>query len=164
MLGLHTKTALLALTLLIAWGAFQMGQRNSPKPGAYGVEIAVEHTRPGGLSITHSIGGSAHLVDITNDSDETLGVSLPDTWERDEVRNVPLASLVGSGASLGFRRWTLPPNASVTFETDADIDDLSVHNPSNIPLRVRVTTVDLKKNTTNTDSYLLQENPLTLRF
>lgn len=164
MLQLHTKTALLALTLLIAWGAYQLGQTRGVQDAKTDAEIAVDHAAPAAISITHSINGSAHLVDVTNDSAQSIGISLPETWERDEVRNVPLAQITASDASLGFRRWQLPPNASVTYETSNQLGDVTVRNPSAIPLRIKVITIDMQKNTSDTQSYLIQTDPLSLTF
>lgn len=128
------------------------------------MEIGVEHVEPAQVRLTRSVGGSVHLVDIANEGADPVYVSIPESWERGEVRNVPLASLVADNPSFGYRRWTLPSHAIVTFHPEADWNNLAVHNAGSTLLQMKIITVDLQSNTTDTDTYLIQDDPLTVHF
>jgi hypothetical protein len=52
----------------------------------------------------------------------------------------------------------------VTFATQKDWMDLTIHNPSGTLLKVRVITVDLLRNETATEVYFVQEEDLHLTF
>ncbi len=121
------------------------------------LDVGVEHTTSMTLSMTITANDTLRVVDIENDATENIAISLPDTWKRGEVRNVPLKSITSEAPSFGYVRWTIPKNASVTFKTKHPFEHLSIHNPSGIPLKIRLTSVDLQKNTGDHQVYLVKE-------
>lgn len=128
------------------------------------VRIGVEHAAPTTLSITRAIDASMLPVDIANEGDSPMHVSLPQEWARDEVRNVPLSALVADAPMFGYRRWLLPATASVTFHVPANWKELIIENPSDVPLKVKMVIVDLQKSEVKRDVYLVQEEPLVLKI
>ena len=126
------------------------------------VEIGVEHELP--LSLTFSVSelrGSG-LIDIKQEGEEIVSISLPSSWQRKEVRNVPLSEITEENTSFGFKRYQIPAGASVTFAIPQYPDTLLVHNPSGITMKVALTMVDLQTNTVETDVVLVQDSPAQL--
>lgn len=162
-MNIHLKIGGAVFLCVLAWSTWQAVSKPA-SDGVMDVQFAIEHTQPASIGITRSIGGEEHFIDISNTNEEIIFVSLPEAWQRDEVRNVPLASLTADEPSLGYARWHLPPSASVTFESPNEWDDLTIHNPSGIVLQVQVTTVDLRTHKTTEDVYLVQEDDLTIPF
>ena len=161
MLAAHGKTAGLALLLLLIWGGIHAAANYDAQHVPVDIEIGVEHQSPlAALSFKGTTGGEKQLMDIGNESDETLQVSLPASWERTEVRNVPLASLTSEEPSFGYRKWQFPAGASVSFETNEPWKSVTVHNPSGIPLRIRVTKVNLHTEQAEFNVYLAKDKPV----
>lgn len=159
--SLHLRIAGLTLMLLILWGVtvLQTGPNNG---SVSAVEIAVEHQSPAAITLTRTSDGTG-IADIRNDSRETLYVSIPEEWLRDEVRGVPLSTVTSTEASLGFMRWVIPIGATVSFRTTDTWNALSVRNISNETMRLAVTTIDLQTQTTETESYLI-DDAMEIRF
>lgn len=126
------------------------------------IRIGVELAAPTTLSITRARDSNVLPIDIANEGNSPLHVSLPQEWTRDEVRHVPLAALVADAPIFGYRRWLLPASASVTFHVPIQWKELIIENPSDIPLEVRMVTVDLENNEVKRDVYLLQNGPLVI--
>ncbi|PIR49270.1 hypothetical protein COU80_00790 [Candidatus Peregrinibacteria bacterium CG10_big_fil_rev_8_21_14_0_10_55_24] len=125
-------------------------------------EMGIEHTQPLTLSLELSTLKGVALLYLTHeDSEETAYVSLPDTWTRREVRGVELRE-VASENVFGFNRWRFPAGASVTFNIPASPDALLLHNPSSVPLKIRITRVDLETEHVERDVILVQESPVVL--
>jgi len=161
---MHGKTAVIALLPLLIWGAYRATTDARNNGAVQSVEIGVEHSEPAQVHLTRSLNGKVRIVDIGNDSTNDVYVSLPDSWERGEVRNVPLASLTADSPSFGYRRWALPAGAVVTFHPVQDWRSLTVHNASNSLLQMKVTSVDLTLDTTDTNVYLVNDSPLSVQF
>lgn len=162
MLSLQVRVAVLALLPLLIWGTYRALSAERAQLARTPVEIGVEHRGSAAVAITHSVGGRTHLVDIGNEGQGEIHVSLPDTWTRGEVRGTPLASLVADAPSFGFRRWTIPPGATVTYRTPHDWRAVTIHNPTAELLRLKITTVDLTRDEADTEVYLLNQNRLDL--
>lgn len=164
MLSVHVRAAALALLPLLIWGTYHAVSVERAALLEPPVEIGVEHDGSGGIAIAHGMGGNAHMTDIANESAAVMYVSLPADWQRDEIRGAPLASLTVEAPIFGFRRWSIPPGATVSYRTPADWRALTVHNPAGTLLRVKVTTVYLDRNEADTDVYLLNDKRLDLSF
>jgi hypothetical protein len=160
--SLHARLAGLTLIALVLWGATMVQLRQRTEDALPTAEFAIEHSQAGGISVTRTVAGLGP-VDIRNDSDETVHVSIPETWQRDEVRGAPLASVIADEPSLGFRRWALPARSSVTFMADHLWNKLHIRNISDVPLRLKVVTVDVDNATGVTESTLIDDESL-LRF
>lgn len=126
------------------------------------LDIGVEHASPMTLSLTITANDTERMVDVTNDTVEPIALSVPDTWKRGEVRTVLLKEVTAEAPSFGYVRWTLPKHASVSFATTHPFDHLAVHNPSSVPLKIRLTSVDLQKNTGDHQVYLVKEGAVTI--
>jgi hypothetical protein len=164
MLSLHARIALIALLPLLIWGAYRIGAQKRLDGSLTPIEIGIEHTSPATITITRSSGGTIHLVDVANESAETIGISLPEAWVRGEVRRVPLASLTSNDPSFGFRRWQFPPRAIVSFDAVHPWNHVIVHNPSEVPLKIDVVSIDVVRSQTTTESYLVTDTELDLTF
>lgn len=162
MLSLQLRTAALALLPLLIWGTYRGLSAERAQLLRPPVEIGVEHGGGARIAVTYSTGGQAQLVDIGNDGREVVHVSIPEDWERGEVHGAPLAQLVTDAPSFGFRRWSIPAGATVSYRAPQGWSGLSIHNPSRELLRIRITTVDLARNTADTEVYLLQDARLDL--
>ncbi len=160
MLSLHSRIAIVTLLPLMIWGAYELGTMKRddmlPRP----IDIGVEHLESASLILTHSMGMPPLFVDVQNDGQGDVLVSLPDTWQRKEVRNVPLASVFADEPMLGFRRWHLPAGGTVSFvSTDAWVG-MMIHNSSTTPLKLRAVAVDVANETRSSESYLLSDEPM----
>ncbi|UPA23023.1 hypothetical protein K8942_02310 [Candidatus Peribacteria bacterium] len=121
------------------------------------LDIGVEHTQPMTLEMTVTKNDLLRMIDMKNDTLESIAISVPAGWKRGEVRNVPLKAVVADEPSFGYVRWTLPPHADVSFTSRQPFTQLNMHNPSGVPLKIRLTLVDLLKNTGEHQVYLVQE-------
>lgn len=121
------------------------------------LDLGIEHTQPMTLSLTLTKNDTQRMVDILNDAKETIAVSVPENWKRGEVRGATLLQITADAPSFGYIRWHLPAKASVTFATNNPFDQLNMHNPSGVLLNIRLTTVDLQKNTGDHQVYLVKE-------
>ncbi len=121
------------------------------------LDIGVEHTAAMTLDMTITRNDLLRMIEIGNDQLEPIAISVPEPWKRGEVRNVPLKSVTADGASFGYVRWQLPAKAVISFTTNQPFDHLNIHNPSGAPLKIRLTVVDLQKNTGEHEVYLVQE-------
>jgi hypothetical protein len=147
--------------LLILWGITVL--RTAPGNGPLSrVDIAVEHQSPAALTVTRTADGTG-LTDIRNDAPETLYVSIPEEWLRDEVRGVALSTVTATDASLGFKRWVIPTGATVSFRTSAPWNVLNIRNISEQTMRIAIVTVNLEQQTTETESYLIDDT-MEIRF
>jgi hypothetical protein len=153
--SLHLRIAGMTFLLLILWGVtvLHTDPRNSPIEQ---IEIAVEHSSPTAVTLTRTDDGIG-ITDIRNDGQETVFISIPEEWIRDEVRGATLSAVTATDASLGFKRWSLPPGATVSFRVDITWNGLRIRNISEETMRLAVTTIDLTTKTTETDSYLIDD-------
>jgi CO dehydrogenase/acetyl-CoA synthase delta subunit len=131
-------------------------------PETITVEIGIEHTAPVSLSLAMSTLKGKALLDLTQESGETIFISLPENWERREVRNVSLHEVAADLSTFGFKRWRLPAGAAVSFTLPIAPDSLILHNPSQVPLKVSITRVDLETSQVTSDVILVQDSPVEL--
>ncbi len=163
MLTLHTRIALLTLLPVLLWASIRFVERQKADIGvAEPVRIGIEHTGNAAVTLTRTKDTQPQLIDIANEGTAVVRVSVPAAWQRGEVRGAPLASIAGEEPMFGYRRWHLPAGATLSFRNPLPWTGMKVHNPSGLPLRLRVVTVDLEMDTVQRDSYLLSNNTLTL--
>jgi len=133
-----------------------------PTPEPVTAEMGVEHTQPLSITLEMSARQGKALLFVTHEGEEeTVYVSLPESWTRREVHSVPLHSVVSESA-FGFRRWRFPAGASVSFSVPAVPTTFFLHNPSTIPLKVTTVRVDLETESVERDVVLVQESPVQL--
>ena len=122
------------------------------------VDIGIEHVLAISLTIDVSILDGASIVEITNaEGGEIAFVSVPEEWQRREVRKASIAEITSEESSFGFKRWKLPPNATISYRSQEIPQSMVLHNPSEIPVKVTVNLVDLAKNSIEHDIILVQE-------
>lgn len=155
------KLALSALLLLLMWG-FLLSPARKNQLGLPVYDIGIEHAEPLRLSIAFSIGKQSSIISVEHDSLETVRLSLPEDWRRDEVRGSVLSRITSDPPEFGYRKWHLPAGSLVSFRTDIPWKQLTLHNPSGVPLTVRVTTVDLLMGTSETNAILVKDVPVPL--
>lgn len=153
---------LACLISLIAIAGFSVGsyvRMTSAAPQTESVEIGIEHTAPLALSIEMSTREDKSIVDISHNAEEKIFISVPADWERREVRSAPLDTVVADGTGLDYRRWHLPSGATVSYRVSYVIDQMTIHNPSELPVKVTLTRVDLNADTVERDILLIKESP-----
>ncbi len=159
--SLHARIALLTLLPVLLWASVRFVERQRLDDAAEPpVQIGIEHAGNAALTLTRTIGRAPQLIDVANDGAAAVRVSLPDAWRRGEVRGVPLAAIAADAPEFGFRRWHLPPGATLSFTSPLPPAGMIVHNPSGFPLRLKTVTVDLENNEVTREVHLLSEEPL----
>ena len=122
--------------------------------------IGIEHVHPLTLSfVLHTSGGTWGIVDLGSITDETIFISLPDSWRRREVRSVPLSDVQADPPSFGFVRYTFPPQAVVSFVVPNLPNHLLLHSPSSVPIQLNLTNINTLTKEVKHDVILLQESP-----
>ncbi len=154
-LSLHGKTLALSLLLLFAiamtvrWATFS--RENATMPPL----IVVEHEVPLTVTLRLSMRDASRVVDVAHDGAQTIFLSVPEDWKRTEVRGVPLTAVTASETAMGFTRWALPAKAQISLRTTGYWRQVTMRNPSRIPLQLSLTTVDLDTNRAIHDVFLI---------
>ncbi|MDD5026197.1 MAG: hypothetical protein PHH13_02350 [Candidatus Peribacteraceae bacterium] len=156
-----------ALAVAAAIGATVFGslQADVSTPGRDlppATDIIVEHSQPLTLSVSASVLKGVGMLDVTNQGQETIALSIPTSWNRREVRGVPLKAVIADASSLGSTRWNLPAQASVSFGLPAFPESVMIHNPSKVSLTVPLTLVNLFTGASDRNILLVKELPVTL--
>lgn len=125
-------------------------------------EIAIEHSMRMALSFSVSAIRGHGIIDISHDAAREIYVSLPSGWTRREVKGTSLATAASDPPMLGYKRWRIPADSTVSFALPVMPPAILAHNPSGIPLEVCVTRVDLDNNRTERNIVLMQEKSVTL--
>jgi hypothetical protein len=126
------------------------------------VEIAVEHPSPLTLTVELTRQQGKEIITLGHDAKEGIHLSVPEGWQRGEVRGAALSAFTAEPPTLGFRRWVVPASAAVTFHSDQAFEHMTIHNPSGVPVKIRYTGVDLDKQTADHEVYLLQQGEITI--
>lgn len=122
------------------------------------VDVGIEHTLPISLTIDVSTLDGASIVEVTNtEGGELAFISVPDEWQRREVRNASIADVTSEESSFGFTRWKLPAGATISYRSQEVPESMVLHNPSKTPVKAAVNRVDLQKNTLEHDIILVQD-------
>ncbi len=157
----HTIAALAAVIAVVV---FSQGTIRSGLPGLTAnvspqarAEIGVEHVRPLSLSLTVSTNGKSGVVDLGHDGSGTAYLSLPSSWMRREVRGTTLAAVVADPPTFGFTRWAIPAGSTVSFAVPVAPETILLHNPSGVPLQIKLTRVDLVTQEVERDVILIQD-------
>lgn len=140
MTGSHVKIGFLALCLAMLLGTPVIWLSSGGSTETHETHIAVEHVAPATVRIARLASTGANIFEFTLIGSGSLAVHLPSSWTRQEVRGAPLASMTQEPQDLDYVRWTFPSGATARFETP-NPGRITLHNPSEIPLTVRTTTV-----------------------
>lgn len=151
--GITLASALtLAVVLLVS---ARSPASDSPTPGIP-ADIAVEHASSLTLSLRYGTGRSRGIVEIVTEGNDASAISVPEAWQRREVRGGTLAAVTADPPSLGFVRWHLPPRVTLSFWTPA-IPSLVVKNASKTPLLVVTKRVDVVSGKVLEDSVIIKD-------
>lgn len=156
-MSLLTKTligALIPFLLVVIYIAST--QHSAPREAPF-IDIGVEHTQKGALTMMVTRNDISRLIEIGNDNAEAINLSVPDTWKRGEVRGATLSDVSSDPPSFGYVRWHIPAHATVVFATDHPFAHLKLHNPSGMLMQIHFTQVDLVSNTGTHDVYLVKD-------
>ncbi|HBH20218.1 MAG TPA: hypothetical protein DEB30_05100 [Candidatus Peribacter riflensis] len=155
--------AVAALTAIVAVVAVSQGALRGDAPTLTAQvttgersEIGLEHQKPVSLALSLTTNGAKGVADMRHDALETIAVSVPSSWSKREVGGVPFAAVTMDPPTFGFTRYHLPPGAIVSFDLTPPATIL-LHNPSGVSAEVRLTRVDLEKDTVERDIILVQE-------
>jgi len=159
-LALHTIAAVVAVFAVIT--VSQRGIKSDPQDftaqltGSNNIEMGIEHARPLIVALTMSTNGSSGIVDLRHDSSDPIYVSLPSDWTTREVKG-SLDAVKTDPPTFGFTRWTIPSRTSISFSVPHPPASILMHNPSGIPLQVKLTRIDLTTQMTERDVILIKD-------
>ena len=119
-------------------------------------QIAIENAESASISLDVSERNGAALLEFTNEGMSPLMLSLPDTWKRREVRGARLEDVEQTSTGLGFIRWKLPADATVSFLAQNLPTHLIAHHPSGNLLKIQLSRVDLAADSVTHETILLQ--------
>jgi len=120
-------------------------------------DVGVEISAPTTIELDFSLLRGSAVIDIGYEEGQgRISVSVPDVWIRREVRGVPLEAIQDEAPTFGFRRFSMPRDATVSFRADTAPDTITLHNPTDLPLLVRLSHVDLEKDAFFRDVVLVQ--------
>jgi len=125
--------------------------------------IGIEHQKAARLNLTVSAGVGPGLAELSCACDETVFLSLPATWTLREVRGAALEQVPADEAAFGFRRWTLPPNVTLSLHVAALPDSYEIHNPTNVPLQLTLRRINVADGHVDENVHLIQRSPMTIR-
>ncbi len=157
---LHGKSLLFGLILLCALGAVL--SRKPLPPQKTVLDLAVQHTGALILDIDMTTKTGSSLISLTAKAKEPILISVPDTWQKTQVRNTTLAEVAEKERSLGFVQWHIPANATVTFKALNPPDQFHILNPNQQPMQVQYKRVNLSTGEVIDTSVLLSTHPVTL--
>lgn len=157
----HGKT-LFASLILVLFGAsltwqLQQGEVVDPPPSA---DITVEHRGSFGLDLRIGKGSPVSFLEIGNNGELPVDIALPQSWLRKEVRNVPLSSITADEPALGYVRWHFPAGAHVSFRTTVPWSSIIVRNPSKLPFKIQLATVNMETEEVTKDVILIKDKPV----
>ena len=157
-LALHLTASVIALAAL---GIFSVDKLPNLQAGVTSeplqVDIAIEHIEPISMDIEISTLGGVAIADISQKGEENTLLSVPNYWVQREVRGVPIDQANIEDETFGFTRWNLPDGATISFRIKRSPDSMTLHNPTNSPMKVSVTRVNLETQEVVGDVILVQE-------
>lgn len=162
MARLLPRIAGFALTLMLLTGLIVLMTQKTANIPFIIADIAVEHAQPLTIRLRVTRNRLLRLIELGHDAHSTIAISLPEEWQRGEVRGVPLSAVTSEPPSLGFRRWQIPAGAVVLFHSRSGFTNVRIHNPSGIPLKIRFTETDIEKNSSDHEVYLMKQDDLVI--
>lgn len=161
--GPHTYAALFGLVVLSALSVGEMRDQSALLLTRSVADIGVEVSAPTTIELDFSLLRDNAVIDIGyGEGPPRISVSVPDAWIRREVRGAPLDAIQDEPPTFGFRRFSMPKGATLSFRADTAPETIILHNPTDIPLQVRLSHVDLEKDAFFRDVVLVQGASRTL--
>lgn len=125
--------------------------------------MAIEHEQPASILLEYTTKSGSALLQIRQEStDETLFIHLPDTWERKEVRGAPVSAIGQGESTFESTKWPLSPGVQLQFWIPQAPQNILLHNPSGIGLKVSIIQFDFASNRLEQNVLLLQNDATTL--
>lgn len=134
----------------------------APAAAAEQVDVEVQHVKSVSVTLALSPQDAPGLADLTEVGSEPVQVSVPQEWNLREVRGGTLAEVHADPPSLGYRRWHLPPNRTVSFTVPHVPASVRAINNSTAPLLFRLTRVDTTNTQKRTDVMIVTHDPQVL--
>ncbi len=173
--GPHTFAALFGLVAIATLGVANLREQRASLILLNGADIGVEIAASTTIELDYSLLRGNAIIDIgyieysplpagegQGEGPPRIFVSVPDAWIRREVRGAPLEAIQDESRTFGFRRFSMPRGATVSFRADVAPETITLHNPTDIPLMVRLSHVDLEKDAFFRDVVLVQGASRTL--
>ncbi len=159
----HSLGAAIGLIALFVLSVPSVSPPSLPGFGAKtSADIGIEHALPLSLRMEVGVKANAGYVEFLAETDETIFLSVPSTWVRREVWNVPIYEVTSEAPSLGFTRWHLPPHAGISFHMPDAPASVILHNPSDVQMKLDLTYVDVNSETVKKETVLIQERTVKL--
>ena len=161
---LHVLLSLFLVLTMVGISSLSTGNLQANLSGriSKAVDIAVEYDGPLSLSVEMSTLGSKALLSFSHDSQMPVALSVPQYWQRLEVRGAPLSAVTSEAPTFGFVRWQLPPQSTVSFLARQIPPNMLLHNPNGSPVKVELTLVNLETESVMRDVILVKDAPAQL--
>jgi hypothetical protein len=153
-------SAICVMLLLGAVAKNTFSTRTSDAANAVPSTIGLEHNGPLSLSILFARKEDAGYMSITNESTETIAVSLPSGWKRTEVTGTGLDNVKQEIPVFGFTRWTLPGKAGMKLLTPDVPSAVFFDSTSASTAAVDLKTIDLTTLKVDSKVVLVQQQTL----
>jgi len=159
-LALHSIAAVVAVVAVVTvsqgMGGFSPENFTAQLTGQNRIEMGIEHARPLIVALTLSTNGTSGIADLRHDATDPIFVSLPSDWTTREVKGA-LEAVKSDPPVFGFTRWTIPARTSISFSVPHPPASVLMHNPSGLPLQIKLTRVDLTTQKTERDVILIKD-------
>lgn len=162
-LGMHVIIAGSAICVMLLLGVVGSGAfqtKESAAQDAVPATIGMEHHAPLSLSVLIAKKEHAGYASITNQSNETVYVSLPSAWTRTEVTGASLKDVTQEIPFFGFSRWTLPGKAGIKLLMPSAPDAIFFDPVSTSTAAIDLKTIDLTTLNVTSNVVLVQKQTL----
>lgn len=161
----HVFAMFLALAAIGGAGFYQhkISISLADKPAAETLtSLTIENSVPLTLRAEMSFLKTRMLVYLSHDSRSNPVLSVPENWQRQEIKGADFYEFEFGPPEMGFSRFVLPPSATVSFLVPAALDKLLLHHPSDSPLKVELITVNLNNESADRTVLLVGQPVVTL--
>ena len=163
-LGFQVFIAGSAAVVLLALGV--VGQGTFATHGSKAADdlpatIGLDHSSPLSLSFLIARKGQTGYVNITNDSPDTIRVTVPAVWQRVEVQGAALKDVTADIPAQDLVRWSLPGRASIRMVLSSVPSGVSFTSTAVSSAAVTVKSVDLLTEQIRTTVLLLRDRATT---
>lgn len=123
--------------------------------------LLVDHDERVRMQLRMTTSGNRVQLDISQSGSGAVELAVPASWTITTVQGVPLRSLTRGAPAFGLQSLSLPPRVIITFVLRRN-HPLVLHNPSGIPLQLRLEHIDLDHDIRDDDVLLVQDAPAQL--
>ncbi len=154
--GIQLCIAIITLFVFIGVAAWLRSERiNAPNPPGPTI-VFLEHEDRTALILRISRRGSGGVLELQNNGTTEVYFSVPDAWERTEVRGVPLQEVAADTPAANYTRWSIPASAQVQWIASV-LPPLMLQHTADIPIALTVTRINLDTNAAENDTVLLTD-------